>query len=252
MTVQELLKNTDVEKVCAKRPLSYRANDADYDLIIMAHTKFLEMLQTLTPAKKEEEYVILGIPYLEDDCDDKSIVVVSGSMFKKEDLNRAVLPDMKLPELDDIENMSKEEVDYWFETFKKIDLPTSYGYEFSPWEENIGCEVWTDGLSEEDICELKADIINELTFNGLTRESQEERRAELDASIQEMEEINALPEEERAKHFISHEDLMKELGWKDTRTQEEKDAEMLRWHRQAVWSCVVKYNAIKRYKNAEK
>lgn len=56
----------------------------------------------------------------------------------------------------------------------------------------------------------------------MTEESQEKRRNELDESIRNNNEILKLPREEQEEHFHPVEDLFKELGIVDERTEEEK------------------------------
>lgn len=66
-------------------------------------------------------------------------------------------------------------------------------------------------------------FIDELSFNGMTEESQEKRRNELDESIRNTNEILKLPREEQEKHFHPVENLFKELGIVDERTEEGKE-----------------------------
>ena len=93
-----------------------------------------------------------------------------------------------------------------------------------------------------------------MSFNGLTRESQEERRAEMQASIEEVEQINRLPKEEQDKYYTSWEEfraeLEKELGIVDTRTEEDEEQEHLRLMRTILWDMIAKEKAILEYKRS--
>lgn len=102
-------------------------------------------------------------------------------------------------------------------------LPQAVGYFLSPWEECLAAETNEGNLERIGIDLVIEAFIQEISFNGMTEESQEKRRNELDESIRNTNEILKLPREEQEEHFHPVEDLFKELGIVDERTKEEKE-----------------------------
>jgi hypothetical protein len=102
--------------------------------------------------------------------------------------------------------------------------PEGYAFEFSPWSEILGCKVSMGNVKRIGLQDCIYAVLHEMTFNGMTEESQNERRQELEASIKEAEEIDKLPLEERQKYYHDVEEVWKELGLpEDTRSEEEKE-----------------------------
>lgn len=128
-----------------------------------------------------------------------------------------------------------------YETYKKMMYEyedvfiQSYGIEFSVWEDILGAEVidfFPEGLNKDEFIE---DILEELSFNGLTREQQDERRKELDDSIQELEEIRKLPEKEQEKHLKT---LDLDRLWEDLGIERESEEERQESQRLMMLDCV--------------
>ena len=94
------------------------------------------------------------------------------------------------------------------------------------------------------------DLFREMTFNGTTKESQDERREELDRSAAEFDEIMKLPEEEREERLIPWETIKEEIGFEDTRTDEEKQTDLMRMYRDSIWCCAKKEECIRIYKES--
>ena len=144
-------------------------------------------------------------------------------------------------------------VTYYNESMSKDDLkclvqkydfmPHGYGYEFNEWEETLGYEVYTQNLTEENIQEALYNILYEMTFNGMTRETQEERKNELDDSIKETEELLKLPEEERKKHFKDAKDLFDLFDVSITK-KELNESERLLWYC-SLKSCLYLFDLLK-------
>ena len=247
MILQEFLKSTDIEKVCFYGKVLSRDRNVDFTKQVEAYRKFVLMLSGLTPEPSKDR--MIAIPVIDDmDYEDQTIYVES-FLYRKKDLAEMDLPYYEFPEQGMIMHMDKEETDRWLEIMGNLGkaVPQSYAYEFSEWEKILGCDVWLGNLSEQGRYEFAAAILYELTFNGFTRESQDERREELDESIRETEELMKLPKEEQEKHLVSIDDLMEELGIEDTRTQEEKDTDMLMMYRRVLWNNMARYKTLKAY-----
>ena len=113
-------------------------------------------------------------------------------------------------------------------------LPEAFAYEFSPWEKILGAQVLPKNYERIGKDEFLASALYEMSFNGMTRERQDERRGELSDAIAEHEIIQNMPPEERKKHLFTLEDVMERLGYTDDRTEEERREE----RRQGLLDCV--------------
>ena len=132
---------------------------------------------------------------------------------------------------DSLKKMSAGELK---EYYKRLydNVPTGFAFEFSPWQEILGYKVNIGNLRRQGLQDCIYAVLTEMTFNGMTEESQGERRQELDTSIKAFEEIEKLSLEEQKKHFRSFDDFCKEKGWQDERSPEEKVAKDKR-----IWLC---------------
>ena len=87
----------------------------------------------------------------------------------------------------------------------------TYSYEFEDWEVILGWQLSNAAVEKYGILECALAIFEELIFHGVSDESRSERKADLDESIANYEEIKDLPEEERNKHFIPADEVFAEL-----------------------------------------
>lgn len=103
---------------------------------------------------------------------------------------------------------------------ENIDRVEHYGYELSPHKEILSYDISQTSRfkMDDDVC-LAVSIFNEMTFCGITEESHSEKINSIYEEINEAE--NAI--ETNPEQFKSLNDLFEELGWKDERTEEEKD-----------------------------
>ena len=136
----------------------------------------------------------------------------------------------EMPDISTEEIPTDEEIETWdkdrlikYSTDTYAILPQAVGYFLSPWEECLATEVNEGNLERIGIDSVIGAFIHEISFNGMTEESQEKRRNELDESIKSTNEIPKLPREEQEEHFHSVKDLFKELGIIDKRTEKEKE-----------------------------
>lgn len=244
MRVQEFLKQADIEKqveLIMESQSSYE-EPYDKDKVRENMTEFINMLLTLTP-KVSDDYIMIYQKYYDTDIDDEIKEYSIMELYKKEELQKS---------LDKIHGMENP-VTYYNESMSKDDLkglvqkydfmPHGYGYEFNEWEETLGYEVYTKNLTEENIQEALYNILYEMTFNGMTRETQEERKNELDDSIKETEELLKLPEEERKKHFKDAKDLFELFDVSITK-KELNESERLLWYC-SLKSCLYLFDLLK-------
>ena len=125
--------------------------------------------------------------------------------------------------------------------------PSGYAYEFTEWKDVLGFQVDLYNLADCGINGFVADVLGEMSFNGIMEESQQERREELEKSVEEFEQIRQLPKEEQEKYFIPAEKVFRELGFKDTRTKEEKEAEQRRLERDIFYNAIVLAKTLRKY-----
>ena len=245
MIVQEFLKQADIEKqvelIMASQP-SYE-EPYDKDKVRENMTEFINMLLTLTP-KVSDDYIMIYQKYYDTDIDDEIKEYSIMELYKKDELQKS---------LDKIHGMENP-VTYYNESMSKDDLkglvqkydfmPHGYGYEFNEWEETLGYEVYTKNLTAENIQDALYNILYEMTFNGMTRETQEERKNELDDSIKETEELLKLPEEERKKHFKDAKELFELFDDVSITKKELNESERLLWYC-SLKSCLYLFDLLK-------
>ena len=219
MTLQELLRKTDSEFVAAdwKR---YNLKKYDQKKFAEKIKEFVDMLCGLTPEANAED-LFVAMKYLEDGRESIDADLVKKVDFEKiMDLIPSLQPVMDLvPE--DATEMEYRQIINDLDTIRI----TTYGYEFSPWEEILGIEVEMRTVAYYGVQSFLSEVLYELSFNGMTREQQEERRKNLDAAIAECEEIKNLPEEERKACYETMEDV---FGEEDVASDQETVDETLR------------------------
>lgn len=250
MIVQELLKEVDAEALADIRQIHMEEWEkplhSPRKIFVRNMRGFAKMLQTLapdpTPYDGEEAdggFVMYLLPFI-NSLEDYIDVRYQADYVKRKDFNAAVDEIRKagtMPTIN-LNDANKEEMESFL---KKTDnfVPQGYGYEFTPWEKVLAAEIVPGAFSvlndlDETDCKnlFLYDLLWEMSFNGYTRECQEERMAELDKSIKEMEEIKKLPEEEQKKYYCDADDFFKKLYEEagleyHERTEEEKEKERL-------------------------
>lgn len=204
----------------------------------LALLNFVGAILSLTPNQEEAGSIIVSGEFCDFPEDDDTETYIAPSVYRMEDLKK-YRPKTEIFGLD-VNALSNEEVNQWLDWIKEQPYLTSYGYDFSPWEDWLGLMVDEESMERHGIARSLAGILLEMTFNGVTREDQEERRDELRALADELDElILQMPEEEQKKHLHSLDELREEIGWKDERTQEEKDADMNRLRREMLKNCIM-------------
>lgn len=179
---------------------------------------FQEKLAMIEPAESCGEWAMIAEEIWED-----GVPGIYSSFYKKADF------EVLLAKAENIQIPDKRKEEEPAEYYKKVVSEwfgdgsiNSYGYEFSPWKDVLGAEVFLSNAESYDKDAFVADILWELSFNGYTEEDQEERREELDKAIRETEKIRSMPKEERAKHLHSLDKIRDEFGWEKPSEEEQK------------------------------
>jgi hypothetical protein len=145
----------------------------------------LHLFQTMQ-TEKNDEYIVFAIPSCEDDALADSFLVERDKLLQMQDS-------------DNIEH---------------------YSYMMSPHEEVLSYDISKASRLkiDDDVC-LAVSIFNEMTFCGVTEESYSEQINDIKNRIDEVQKEH----ETNPENFKPIDDLFKELGWEDNRTEEEKE-----------------------------
>ena len=242
MTVQDLLKQCDFDvqtKLICNRQPSY---EDPYDPVKVkaAQEKFVNMLLSLE-AKPSKDFILFERCWWDED--DSIVETVEAELYEYDDFkeNGKYVLESGFVYRNVQEDWSVSELK------KKISEyplpPQAFAYEFNEWEQTLGYQVYEENLKDFDVQQCLYAVLYEMSFNGMDRDSQIERREELESSVKELDEILELPEEERSTRLHSFDELMDEFGYKDTRTVEEKDEDTRR-----MYYCSLKCR-YEKYKN---
>ena len=129
----------------------------------------------------------------------------------------------------------------------------SIGYEFMEWEEVLAAKVIPGNAERFGLNRFAADILWNMSFNGMKREDQEKRREDLEKSIREAESIRSLPKEEQEKHYhcYSVEEMFEKFGL-TTPTEEEREETRKQMYLDSAKTSAVKVLEFKRIAREEK
>lgn len=232
MTVQELIKLADIDEqvklVCAER--SEDEEPYDPEEVKGVQEEFISMLLNLKPKKRAG---IIVFEKLFHDPDDPEIESVSPECYS----NRSLLAFLKKidnslkPEVNYNESTSAKDLEKMVNLFPKF--PQSHAFEFDEWEVILGWKVYEGNIDELGLQQCIYSLLYEMSFNGVTLEDQDERRAELMATVEEKKKVDEMPEDEREEYYQKHrftlDDLRMDLG-----LEEETEAEKEEFRRKAL------------------
>ena len=232
MKVQDLLKLANIDEqvrlTCEERD-SY---EEPYNprRVKEALEKFIKALLEIT---SDNSSSIIVFEKYWDSLEDEDIEMISPECYHKEDIERYLedIKDKYCPVNEYDKDADKESLKI---LAKKFDpFPVSYAFEFTEWETVLGWDVYIGNLEELGLQKCIHSILYEMSFNGMTREEQEERREELDKRIKEFDEIKKLPKEAQEEHFITFEEMKehwkKEFGWEEPSKEEMEEEERKSW-----------------------
>lgn len=171
----------------------------------IAHTmqEFGDMLAALPV--EPSEYILLALPTFENGTPE-----THAELFLKDALRekRDTITEKDMPQYqktngkDVFSEIIQDTANY---------LPSSYGYEFSPWEMVLGATVLPENFNQARLGKIPfiASALFNMSFNGTTVEAQQKAREDLYVSLEEIEKIS---EEERISASCLFDDLRLELG----------------------------------------
>lgn len=224
MLIQDILKECNLKNIAEneyERVSEFPGVNTTPEFVEEKLIEFIEKLKKYD-AKDETPTIILGMRGVEEGKE-----YISAEMYLMCDFVEKM---KEMPDISTEEIPTDEEIETWdkdrlikYSTDTYAILPQAVGYFLSPWEECLAAEINEGNLERIGIDSVIGAFLHELSFNGMTEESQEKRRNELDESIRNTNEILMLPKEEQDKHFHSIKDLFEELGIVDKRTEKEKE-----------------------------
>ena len=204
MNVKDLILSRPPKAVAAAFLEKYQNTPSDQEKAISRILQFIDSLHQIDPI--DSGHLILGILQTEEDGD-----YLDPCLYYKEDLSALSLSASRLCGLESVEGLSEEEME---QLAQGKDLPDSYAFELSPWNEILGYELDTRNIQDVGADELCAAILWEMTFFGFEESHVEEERERLKEILREDEKIRKLPEEEQ-KNYWEDDNRLDNFNYKD-------------------------------------
>lgn len=240
MIVKDLLDSCNIENVTSTIMEIASVDESDRVSVKKAHSLYIQRIRSIEPV--DTNHIIFGVSYLNDGNE-----IPDALLFSKNEINENLLADSVFSKLENIQSLSLRDIEQILET---TTLPTNYAFEFSPWNEILGYELFVPNINSFGADKLLAVIIYEMTFCGFTEEEHQKEVQKLRETIAETESIHNLPEEEQKKYYKNAEDVFAELGYKDTRTEEEKQREREQLYRETLINKINTYKILAYYTNS--
>lgn len=216
MIFKELLKECDCKRIAE----IWESNKADYepkeDLSKVTEElgEFVANLNKLTAnpeTKNKVLFVSKAFDYFED------YEYLDATMYEADDFNEAIekSKDILLPDISG--NLTTAELDEVVENLRIVAPESAYAFDLTNWEDVLGYQVISNNVEKYGKQEYIATVLDEMSFHGYSRESQQEMKEEIEESARDV--------KEHPEHTVPVEKVLG-LDWnKDERSQEEIDAE---------------------------
>lgn len=237
MIVKDLLDSYNIENVTSVIMEIASVDESDRRSVKKAHSLYIQRIRSIEPVNTN--HIIFGVSLLNDGKETPDAL-----LFSKSEIDESLLSDSMLSTLKNIQSLDLNDIEQILET---TTLPASYAFEFSPWNEILGYELFVPNVNSFGADKLLAVIIYEMTFCGFTEEDHQKEVQKLHEAISEAESIQSLPEEERKKYYKNAEDIFAEFGYKDTRTEEEKQREQEQLYRETLINKINTYKILAAY-----
>ena len=237
MIVKDLLDSCNIESVTSTIMEIASVDESDRLSVKKAHSSYIQRIRSIEPV--DTNHIIFGASLLNDGKETPDVL-----LFSKNEINENLLSDDVFSKLENIQFLNLSDIEQILET---TTLPASYAFEFSPWNEILGYELFVPNVNSFGADKLLAVIIYEMTFCGFTEEDHQKEIQKLREAIAETESIQSLPEEDRKKYYKDAKDVFAEFGYQDTRTEEEKRQEREQMYHETVINHTRKYSILKEY-----
>lgn len=237
MIVKDLLDSCNIESVTSTIMEIASVDESDRLSVKKAHSSYIQRIRSIEPV--DTNHIIFGASLLNDGKETPDVL-----LFSKNEINENLLSDDVFSKLENIQFLNLSDIEQILET---TTLPASYAFEFSPWNEILGYELFVPNVNSFGADKLLAVIIYEMTFCGFTEEAHQKEIQKLREAIAETESIQSLPEEDRKKYYKDAKDVFAEFGYQDTRTEEEKRQEREQMYHETFINHTRKYSILKEY-----
>lgn len=237
MIVKDLLDSCNIESVTSTIMEIASVDESDRLSVKKAHSSYIQRIRSIEPV--DTNHIIFGASLLNDGKETPDVL-----LFSKNEINENLLSDDVFSKLENIQFLNLSDIEQILET---TTLPASYAFEFSPWNEILGYELFVPNVNSFGADKLLAVIIYEMTFCGFTEEDHQKEIQKLREAIAETESIQSLPEEDRKKYYKDAKDAFAEFGYQDTRTEEEKRQEREQMYHETFINHTRKYSILKEY-----
>ena len=163
-----------------------QSSDKPLDIeAVAAHVKeFCKLLASLKPI--QSDYIMLALKSY-----DNGVETIDAELIKGDDLHRAgmflrdefILKEKPLPNIS--QNSSNQELEVFLEKTTGW-VPQAFAYEYTPWEEVLGASVLFPNVTHVGNEEFLAAALYNMSFNGMTKEAQEQERKKLTDALEEI------------------------------------------------------------------
>ncbi|MBQ9868654.1 MAG: hypothetical protein IJM32_03260 [Ruminococcus sp.] len=263
-TVQDLIKLCDRQQLFDE--FAKRFCEKPEDIKDDAAQRFYDFLDTLlakTPVKTDDDIVICE-PVYDSDCGlYYSSTVISAKDLKEDFRVLDFFEELNGIDADSISDETAlallEKQDELFEKGREFlsDKPSgsfpghieSYAYEYEPWDKILGYIVPPHIIGSPMQYIFTASVLYEMTFFGYDEKELDKERKELEESIEEIEQFKSLPPEQQKEQLETIEDLEREFGFTDNRTDEEKEHDLFVMRKDGIKTSLEWYREMKRVYN---
>ena len=259
ITVKELFQQIDRQRLCTEYlKLWSDISEDEYDELTVRLSSFIDKLLTIKATQCDGKIVLCPSSYMQ--YEDHSSP--SSSVYYKDEILKYFTPIKSYDELDgyDLEKLSDIDIEHIYIEFSRImdgfdgvrnqnsitGRVNGYSYVLSEWSDLLGFYIPDYIVSSDDELGFAAAILSEMTFFGFDEDRKHAEHKILIERAEECEKISQLPEEEQQNYWYSSEDIEREFGLTDNRTETEKAADELKFKRKVVLSEIMQYREIRR------
>ena len=260
-TVQDLIKLCDRQQLFEE--FAKRFCDKPEDIKDDAAQRFYDFLDTLlakTPIAPGDDIVICEPIYDSRAGFYYSSTVISASDLKEYFRELDYFEELNGIDADSISDETAlsllEKQDRLFEKGREFlsDKPSgsfpghieSYAYEYEPWDTILGYIVPPHIIGSPMQYIFTASVLYEMTFFGYDEKDLDKECKEIEESIEEIEQFKSLLLEQQKEQLESFEDLEREFGFTDNRTDEEKEHDLFVMRKDGIKTSLEWYREMKR------
>ena len=154
MIVKALLDSCNIENVTSVIMEIASVDESDRLSVKKAHSLYIQRIRSIEPVNTN--HIIFGVSFLNDGKETPDAL-----LFSKNEIDDSLLSDSILSTLKNIQSLDLNDIEQILET---TTLPSSYAFEFSPWNEILGYELFVPNINSFGADKLLAVIIYEMVL----------------------------------------------------------------------------------------